>query len=182
MLWYLNLVAVAAATALHLWLGKRPVTGARVVEVVLLYLLVIFAGVGGLIGFLGHTFKAQEIALKIGWQPSPFQFEVAVANLAFGVLGILCLWQPGGFRTATGLGYAIFLLGCASGHLKEMIMQGNLLPITSARYCGSMTWPFPAPFLLCSGCAAIWPSPRLTLPRPTDNSVSMRPAMTGHLR
>ncbi len=64
---------------------------------VLLYLLVIFARVGGLIGFLGHTFKAQEIALKIGWQPSPFQFEVAVANLAFGVLGILCLWQPGGF-------------------------------------------------------------------------------------
>ncbi len=128
MLWYLNLVAVAAATALHLWLGKRPVTGARVVEVVLLYLLVIFAGVGGVIGFLGHTFKAQEIALKIGWQPSPFQFEVAVANLAFGVLGILCLWQPGGFRTATGLGYAIFLLGCASGHLKEMIMQGNLAP------------------------------------------------------
>jgi hypothetical protein len=128
MLWYVNLVAVAAATGLHLWLGKRPVTGARVVEVLLLYLLVIFVGVGGLVGFLGHTFKAHEIALKIGWQPSPFQFEVAVANLAFGVLGILCFWQRGGFRTATGIGSAIFLLGCAYGHLQEMIRQGNFAP------------------------------------------------------
>jgi hypothetical protein len=128
MLWYLNVVAVAVAAGLHLWLGKRPVTGARVMEVLLLYLLVIFAGVGGLLGFLGHIFKAQEIALKIGWQPSPFQFEVAMANLAFGVLGILCSWHPGGFRTATGIGYAIFLLGCAFGHFREMILKGNVAP------------------------------------------------------
>jgi len=121
-------MAVAGATCLHLWLGKRPVSTRRVVEVLLLYLLVIFVGVGGLMGFLGHTFKAREIALKIGWQPSPFQFEVAVANLAFGVLGILCLWQRRGFRTATGIGYSTFLLGCAYGHLKEMMTQGNLAP------------------------------------------------------
>jgi hypothetical protein len=128
MIWYLNLAAVAGATCLHLWLGKRPVSARRVAEVLLLYLLVIFVGVGGLMGFLGHTFKAREIALKIGWQPSPFQFEVAVANLAFGVLGILCLWQRRGFRTATGLGYAIFLLGCGYGHLREIILDGNLAP------------------------------------------------------
>ena len=94
----------------------------------LLYLLVIFVGLGGLLGFLGHTFKAREIALKIGWQPSPFQFEVAVANLAFGVLGIMCIWQRRGFRTATGIGYSIFLLGCAYGHLREMILHGNFAP------------------------------------------------------
>ena len=125
MLWYLNLAAVVVATCLHLWLGKRPVSTRRVAEVLLLYLLVIFVGLGGLMGFLGHTFKAREIALKIGWQPSPFQFEVAVANLAFGILGILCLWQRRGFWTATGIGYSTFLLGCAYGHLKDMIMQGN---------------------------------------------------------
>lgn len=128
MLWYLNLVAVAAATCLHVWLSKHPRTGARVVEIILLYLLVIFVGVGGLVGFLGHTFKAHEIALKIGWQPSPFQFEVAAANLAFGVLGLLCLRQRGGFWTATGIGSAIFLLGCVYGHFREMILRGNLAP------------------------------------------------------
>ncbi len=128
MIWGLNLAVVVMGTGLHLWLGKRPVSHSRVVDVLLLYLLVVFAGVGGVVGFLGHTFKAQEIALKIGWQPSPFQFEVAVANLAFGVLGILCFWQRRGFQTATGIGFATFLLGCAYGHLKDMIMQGNFAP------------------------------------------------------
>ncbi len=125
---YLFLAAAAAATGLHLWLGKQPVTRARVIEVLLLYLLVIFAGLGGVLGFLGHTFMAREIALKIGWQPSPFQFEVALANLAFGVLGILCLWQRQGFWTATGIGYATFLLGCGYGHLRDMIVHHNYAP------------------------------------------------------
>jgi hypothetical protein len=128
MIWYFPLVAVGVATCLQLWLGKRPVSLLRVVEVLLLYLLVFCAGLGGLMAFLGHTFKAQEIALKIGWQPSPFQFEVAVADLAFGVLGILCIWQRRGFWTATGIGYAVFLLGCGYGHVREMTLHGNISP------------------------------------------------------
>jgi hypothetical protein len=136
MLWYLNLAAVVMATGLHLWLGKRPVSAGRCVEVLLLYLLVIFAGVGGLMGFLGHTFIAREVALKIGWQPSPFQFEVAVANLAFGVLGLMCIRQPRGFQTATGIGYAIFLLGCGYGHVRDMTLHGNFSPYN----VGAVLW------------------------------------------
>jgi hypothetical protein len=136
MMWFFFPAVVVAATCLHLWLGKQPVSASRVTEVVLLYLLVVFAGVGGLVGFLGHTFKAQEIAVQIGWQPSPFQFEVAVANLAFGVLGILCIWRRRGFQTATGIGVAVFLLGCAYGHLKDMIVQGNFAPYN----VGAVLW------------------------------------------
>jgi hypothetical protein len=136
MLWYLNLVVVVVATGLHLWLGKRPVSLMRVAEVLLLYLLVIFTGVGGLTGFLGHTFQAREIALKIGWQPSPFQFEVAVANLAFGILGLMCIWQRRGFRTATGIGFSIFLLGCAYGHFRDMTQHGNFSPYN----VGAVLW------------------------------------------
>jgi Family of unknown function (DUF6790) len=136
MIWYLSLVAVGVATGLHLWLGKRPVSASRCAEVLLLYLLVFFAGLGGLMAFLGHTFKAREIALKIGWQPSPFQFEVAVANLAFGILGIMCIWQRRGFRTATGIGYAVFLLGCAYGHFQDMTQHGNFSPYN----VGAVLW------------------------------------------
>jgi hypothetical protein len=136
MIWFLYLAATAAATGLHLWLGKRPVTGARFVDALLLYLLVIFVGVGGMMGFLGHIFMAREIALKIGWQPSPFQFEVAVANLAFGFLGIMCLWQRQGFWTATGIGCSTFLLGCAYGHLKDILVQGNYAPYNT----GAVLW------------------------------------------
>ena len=162
MIWYLSLVAVGVATCLHLWLGKRPVSASRFAEVLLLYVLVFFAGLGGLMAFLGHTFKAQEIALKIGWQPSPFQFEVAVADLAFGVLGILCIWQRRGFWTATGIGYATFLLGCGYGHLKDMVMQGNFAPYN----VGPVLWvndlAVPLAILLLLFVRRILPRARLT--------------------
>ena len=115
--WLISLAAVILGVGLHLGLTQKPRTAPLVVEVLLLYLLVIFVGIGGLTGALGHTFMAREIALKIGWQPgSPFQFEVAMANLAFGVLGMVCIWRRDAFWTATGLGVAIFYLGCAYGH------------------------------------------------------------------
>jgi hypothetical protein len=95
-------------------------------RIYLAYLLPISVGVGGLIGFLGHTLRADEIAQSIGWPTgSPFQFEVAVANLAFGVLGLLCLKFRDGFWTATILGYGIFLEGAAYGHIHEILQSGN---------------------------------------------------------
>jgi len=128
LIWFIYLTVALAAIVLHLRFDKMPRTGARVVDVALFYLLVIFAGVGGLMGAVAHTFFAREIALGIGWQPgSPFQFEVAMANLAFGVLGIMCIWNRSGFRTATGVGLAVFLLGCAYGHLQAML-AGNYAP------------------------------------------------------
>lgn len=128
MIWFIFLAVALAAIAIHLRWDKEPRTASRVVAVALFYLLVIFAGTGGLMGAVAHTFFAKETALGIGWQPgSPFQFEVAMANLAFGVLGIMCIWNRKGFRTATGVGLAVFLLGCAYGHFKDML-AGNYAP------------------------------------------------------
>lgn len=128
MIWFIYLAAAVTAIAIHLHRDKEPLRASRVVDVALLYLLLIFAGMGGLMGAVGHTFFAKEIALGIGWQPgSPFQFEVAMANLAFGVLGIMCIWNQGGFRAATGVGLAVFFLGCAYGHFQDML-AGNYAP------------------------------------------------------
>ncbi len=42
------------------------------------------------------------VAASIGWPAgSPFQFEVGIANLSFGILGILCLKFMDNFWTAT---------------------------------------------------------------------------------
>ena len=113
--------------ALHLGLSSQPRTRARIVELLLLYLLVINIGVGGLLAWYGHTFTADDIARKIGWQPgSPFQFEVALADLSWGVCGVLCIWLRQGFLTATGIGSSVFLLGCAFGHIRQIIQEGNM--------------------------------------------------------
>jgi len=167
MIWFVYLVVAAAGIILHLWQDKVPRTPLRVVEVVLLYLLVIFVGIGGLMGALGHVFYGREIALQIGWPPgSPFQFEVAMANLAFGVLGVLCVWQRGNFWTATGIGQAVFLLGCAYGHGKDML-AGNLAPYNA----GPGIWLYDVAVPLAI-LGLLWARRRLT--RPAASSASGR--------
>lgn len=126
MLSVIFLSATLICFALHLAMSKQPRTKARTVELLLMYLLVINIGLGCLLAWYGHTFMADEIARKIGWQPgSPFQFEVAVADLSWGVCGVLCIWLRQGFWTATGIGSAVFLLGCAYGHIRDMVKHGN---------------------------------------------------------
>jgi hypothetical protein len=126
----LSVIFVSAALigfALNVALSRQPRTRIRIVELLLLYLLVINIGVGGLLAWYGHTFMADEIARKIGWQEgSPFQFEVALADLSWGVCGVLCIWLRKGFWTATGIGSAVFLLGCAFGHVRDIVKHGNL--------------------------------------------------------
>jgi hypothetical protein len=53
---------------------------------------------------------------------------VAVTNLAFGVLGLLCARLRGTFWYATAIGQGIFLLGASVVHAREMIKEKNFNP------------------------------------------------------
>ncbi len=106
---------------LHLAMQKQPRTRERITEVLLLYAFAFPIGLGGLVGFAGHTMRAAPVAASIGWPAgNPFQYEVAVANLAFGVLGLLCLRFRDGFWTATAIGWSVFMLGAAAVHLHQI--------------------------------------------------------------
>jgi len=115
------------------WLGlsffQILVLKADCVETLLLNSLVINIGLGGMWSFAGHAFLADRVAASIGWpKGNPFQFEVAVANLALGVMGIVCVWLWGSFWIATIIACSIFLLGAAYGHTMEMIHKKNFSP------------------------------------------------------
>jgi hypothetical protein len=61
---------------------------------------------------------------------------VAVTNLAFGVLRLLCTRLRGPFWLATAIGQAIFLWGASAVHAREMLKErnfnrGNVGPIFS---------------------------------------------------
>lgn len=120
------LVFTIVATLIHILYKKAPKAP---LETFLSYLLFFNIGVMGLIGFTAHAFMPDETAKSIGWPTgNPFQFEVAVANLAFGILGILSLWLRGSFWIATVLGSSIYILGCFFGHLVQYYTQGNVAP------------------------------------------------------
>jgi len=120
---FLLLTAILAVGTI---LIKKRKGAVDVLETITLWAIVVNVGLGGLFAFTGHAFMADRVAARIGWQPgSPFQLEVAAANLAFGVLGLCSFRFRGDFWLATAIGYALFLLGAASVHVREIVQKGN---------------------------------------------------------
>ena len=126
MLFIFFFIVSLIVAAVHLYRDKEPRTGVRIVQIFLLWILVIDIGIGLVFGFIGHTVFADRTAASIGWPAgNPFQTEVAIANLAFGTLGILCYWSRGQFWTATVIGASVWLLGDAVGHIYQIIVAQN---------------------------------------------------------
>lgn len=126
---YVFLLIAVIGPVVHLFLSKVPWTKNRVIELFLVWFLFMIVGVSCIWSFMGHVFFANEVAAMIGWPPgSPFQFEVGIANLAFGVLGLLCLKFRENFWLATVIGISVFYLGAAYGHIVNIMQTGNMAP------------------------------------------------------
>lgn len=139
----LFIISVIAAF-IHFFASKKPRSFRRIVELLLAYIIPLVIGIGLLIGFVAHAFYGPQIAALIGWPAhNPFQFEVAMANLALGLLGILCFWQQKGFWFATILASTTYIWGAAGGHIYQMIVHGNHSPYNSGvfLYLGDMAIP-----------------------------------------
>lgn len=122
-------LAFAIGVGLHLAVRKEDRNREGVAETLTAWFLFVFLGIMGVFAFLGHAFMAEETAEQIGFPAgNPFQFEVAVANLGFGVLGLMCLRWRGNFWWAAAIGYTVFLWGAAYGHIYEMVVNNNHEP------------------------------------------------------
>jgi len=109
----------------HLFKSKEPKTPLRIVELFLVYQLVFSVGLISLMAFIALTFMPEMVARVLAWPTCPFQQELGNVNLAFGVLGIMCIWFRGHFWTATVIGLSIWLLGDAYGHIEDAIVNHN---------------------------------------------------------
>jgi hypothetical protein len=87
--------------------------------------LVFGVGLNGLYSGLGHVFLPDYSAKMIGWEDSPFQLEVGMADIAFGVAGLLCVWANYGFQLATAIMAMIFFGGDGIGHIHQMQVANN---------------------------------------------------------
>jgi hypothetical protein len=120
------IVLSLVAASFHLALSSRSRTSkAAIAQTYLFYLLFIYVGCMGLLTGYAHVFRPVETSASIGWATSPYEYEVGIADLTIGVLGILCLWLRGNFWLATAIANAVWLLGDALGHIREMILRNN---------------------------------------------------------
>ena len=128
MIWLILLGITALCSIVHLALSKKPRTVKNIIGIVLIYLFALNYGLMGIMAFYQHAFNSAAVAAQIGWQTSPFQFEVAMMNLAIGVMGLICIFIHGDFWLATAVNIAVIYPGCAYGHWIEMTVKHNYAP------------------------------------------------------
>lgn len=120
-----NLPAVLFVLAVIIAFTRRRSPAA---ERLLAWTLLLPIGVTGLWAGIYHVFFPEIAARYIGWQASPFQFEVGMADLAIGATACLAFWGDLNFKAAAVTAASIFLLGDAVGHIRQMVSAGNFAP------------------------------------------------------
>lgn len=121
-----NLPALLFVVALGVAAARRG-HGATA-ERFLAWILLLPIGVTGLWAGISHVFFPATAAAHIGWDVSPFQFEVGMADLAVGTTACAAFWRDLNFKAAAVTAASIFLLGDAIGHARQMLLAGNFAP------------------------------------------------------
>src|SRR6202142_3742458 len=120
-----TLIAVVGASVHLAFSHERRSSRAAIVGTYLLYLLFFYVGLMGVLTAYAHVFRPVETSASIGWSTSPYEYEVGMADLTVGVLGVLCLKFRGNFWLATAIANAVWLLGDAIGHVRQIMVYNN---------------------------------------------------------
>lgn len=149
------LVAAFVMAGGQTWLS--PDTDRGFAHVLFGWLLLLSLGLQGVYTFIVHVFFPAWSAEHIGWAVSPFQYEVGIADLTVGVLGILGFWSSFGFRLAAATAGIVWYWGDAIGHVRQMIVANNYAPGNA----GSWFWTdVIVPLLLLLCLRVVWKQER----------------------
>lgn len=114
---------------------KKEGRADKVVETLLAYILLFNVGIMSLLAAYAHLFMGPETAASIGWKAgSPFQLEIGMANLSYGVIGVIAFWLRDRFWDATIIGWSVFLLGCFVVHVIDYFAYNNTAPYNIGPY------------------------------------------------
>lgn len=104
---------------LHAFFKKR-----KKIDYILLYYIVIGVGIQGLASGIMQSFYSNSVTQYVHWPFSPFIVELGLANISYGILGVLSPWMNRGWQNATAFGYALFLFFTGMRHVVEILEQG----------------------------------------------------------
>ena len=121
-------VAALLFAGIAVWGSPGPISFRLIGDRLLRYLFVFPLGVQGLWAFCGHVFLPEEAASAIGWAPSPFQYEVGVANLGLGLASFYAAFGGFAARAATAIAASCFLAGAGFGHVMDILAGDNFAP------------------------------------------------------
>lgn len=92
------------------------------------WLLLLSVGADMLWAGLFHIFLPQLAAGFIGWQDSPFQFEIGVAGTAIGIVAIVSFWRSFVYKVPVVFYVVLFYIGVAIGHVHQALKTHDFAP------------------------------------------------------
>ncbi len=101
-----------------------PKAGSRLKENLLFYYVLIGVVVQGLVTAGLQILDPNLVISYVQWPYSPFLYELGMANLSFGILGLLSLWKNTDWKKSAAFGYGLFLLITGIGHIVQITLQG----------------------------------------------------------
>lgn len=94
----------------------------------LAWLLLLSVGVDMLWAGLFHVFFPSIASAQIGWQMSPFEFEIGVADIAMGITAMVAFWRSWDFKAAVVIYVVLFYIGVTVGHIREAVTSADYAP------------------------------------------------------
>lgn len=77
-------------------------------EIFFMYYLFIGVGVQGLLTGIVEMSHKKIIEDYLHFPSSSFLIQLGMANISFGILGVLSVWENQGWKAATAIGYSLF--------------------------------------------------------------------------
>jgi hypothetical protein len=117
------LALVAASIHLGVSLSRRS-SRAAIAATYLIHMLVIYVGLMGLLTAYAHVFRPVQTSAY--WLVDKSLWIWSRNGRSNGrSIGDFCLWLRGNFWLATAIANAIWLLGDAVGHIRQMVLNSN---------------------------------------------------------
>jgi hypothetical protein len=75
-----------------------------------------------------HAYFGPFVAPTIGWQPSPFEYELGWLEIPVGIVACMAWWRGFEFRLAATLISVTFAFAAAAQHIQEIACCKNYAP------------------------------------------------------
>jgi hypothetical protein len=96
----------------------------RKTMILLNYYIFIGVGIQGVVTGGLQMYQPHTVVSFVQWPYSPFLIELGMANVAFGLLGLVSTWLGKSWKIAAGVGYGSFLLFTGVGHVVNIVRKG----------------------------------------------------------
>lgn len=87
--------------------------------------LLLAVGFDGVWAGVFHVFFPGTASAQLGWQASPFETKISIADISLGIVAMIAFWRSLAFQNAIALYAVLFYVGVSIGHFVQAFAHGD---------------------------------------------------------